>query len=528
MPSRGAQRRIEQRRKNFLQRLRAQNDVEVYIPQVTIHTPVNNQNDLSPSNIVLPYLNAARTEDTTKETVLASIMLGACAAAYANQPRQQEPPQRSTQQTITTLPENNAYDIIHETFQHQLNDFKKTIDEWHEQYDFYGSYHLSRDHLEKRLHVTHDTIVYTSQSYTLSMPATAFLEEYGFKKHDYFTCYGNKVQRVLHQECIDLLEHTAQLPNSSPLYAYKKELAGCVDVARDYNQQGFSAKSLRVLDFCWSLLDYGKAIIEGVTDGIIGAVTDMVNHPIQTALCLVAGEYVLAYQLTKVLFDVAEIGIISLINSEEGSTRWHDYIAPINQLIGAIATKQLSLRGCIKGTAKFATCLKTQNMLLSNAGSFCAKVKNKALEFAKNNPLVKPAQYLATPEGFVLKMVGCGIDNKKFSGASATQGLKREIVLPKVKTYEQASNKALEIIGNIDPHTGTKHVGNVGIGEGKIVGKRWYNGKVLMRLDWDQTKGPHINIDDYRVGKGLKGIKIAIPFEGNLKTVESLLRHLQR
>lgn len=165
----------------------------------------------------------------------------------------------------------------------------------------------------------------------------------------------------------------------------------------------------------------------------------MVNHPVQTALCLVAGEYVLAYQLSKVLFDVAEIGIISLINPQEGSARWYDYVAPITQLVDAIAIKQLSLRDCIKGTAKFATCLKTQNMLLSNAGSFCSKAKNKALEFAKNNPLVTPAHYLATPEGFVLKMAG-GIDKRKnhFDQFSKKRS---NLSSQKVKNIGQKGNK---------------------------------------------------------------------------------------
>lgn len=257
-PSHGAQRRIEQRRNNFHKRLQEQDDVEVYIPHI-INTPVNNENDLSHSSIFLPYLNTVSAEDTHKKTALATMMLGTCVAACINQSQRQEPPhffpEHITQQTQATLPENNSHDVIHQTFQHQLDDFKKTIDEWHEQYEFYDAYNLPRKHLEKRLQVTHDTIVYSYQSYTLSAHVTALLEEYGFNNHDYFRCYGNKAQRVLHQECIDILEYTATLPNSSPLHAYKKELVGCVDVARDYNQQGFSAKSSRVLDFCWSLLE---------------------------------------------------------------------------------------------------------------------------------------------------------------------------------------------------------------------------------------------------------------------------------
>lgn len=104
---------------------------------------------------------------------------------------------------------------------------------------------------------------------------------------------------------------------------------------------------------------------------------------------------------------------------------------------------------------------------------------------------------------------------------------KREIILPKVKTYEQARNQALEIIGEVDVHTGEKIIGRIGIGKGKVVGRRWHNGKVTMRLDYDPNKGPHINVTDYRVAKGVDGKSIAIPFEGTIEIVQALLKPLQ-
>ena len=41
---------------------------------------------------------------------------------------------------------------------------------------------------------------------------------------------------------------------------------------------------------------------------------------------------------------------------------------------------------------------------------------------------------------------------------------KREQVLAPVETYEQARNKALEIIGDVDPHTAEPHIGTLGVG----------------------------------------------------------------
>ena len=47
-------------------------------------------------------------------------------------------------------------------------------------------------------------------------------------------------------------------------------------------------------------------------------------------------------------------------------------------------------------------------------------------------------------------------------------------------------------------------------------------------MDYDPNKGAHINIEDFRVSKGSKSTKIAIPFDGYEKIFQSLLRHLNK
>lgn len=117
-------------------------------------------------------------------------------------------------------------------------------------------------------------------------------------------------------------------------------------------------------------------------------------------------------------------------------------------------------------------------------------------------------------------------DKNKNSKDNEKESVKREKVLDSVDTYEQARNKALEIIGEVDPHTVEPHIGRIGVGKGKITGVDWHDGKVTLRLDWDPNKGPHINITDYRRGWGSSGRSVAIPFKGDLDLVKSLLRHL--
>ncbi|SIR57235.1 hypothetical protein [Priestia flexa] len=121
---------------------------------------------------------------------------------------------------------------------------------------------------------------------------------------------------------------------------------------------------------------------------------------------------------------------------------------------------------------------------------------------------------------------GVGTKVRDESGKGIGKG---EQVLDKVKTYEQARNKVLDLVGdsgpNSQPYTGTL---KSNAGYGQVVGRQSADGKVRWRLDYDPNKGPHINIEDFRNGKGANARKIAVPFEGNESTFKSLLKHLNR
>ena len=54
------------------------------------------------------------------------------------------------------------------------------------------------------------------------------------------------------------------------------------------------------------------------------------------------------------------------------------------------------------------------------------------------------------------------------------------------------------------------------------------DGKVRWRLDYDPNKGIHINIEDFRNGKGPNAAKIAIPFQGDENLFKSLIKNLNR
>jgi hypothetical protein len=226
--------------------------------------------------------------------------------------------------------------------------------------------------------------------------------------------------------------------------------------------------------------------------------------------------------MCRVAYDVAEIGVQTLVDPEKGAQQWSAYIAPVTQLVDAIQNRQITLRDAIKGTTQFAVQIKAENKLLGGLGKLFKGVQSKALDFVQKNPLATPKEYAATPEGVLLRAT----NNAHSTAPEFNNGIKREQIYPKVATYEQARNKALEIIGEVDPHSGAPHIGRMGVCKGKISGRAWHGDKVLLRLDYDPTKGPHINVTDYRKGKGMNGISVMIPFEGSEQNVGVLLEHL--
>jgi hypothetical protein len=186
-------------------------------------------------------------------------------------------------------------------------------------------------------------------------------------------------------------------------YGHQEALVDCIDAAREYNQVGLVHKASVITDFCWALLNYGSAVAEGAACGLIGAVRDMVEHPIQTVACVVAGEYVLAYQLCKVVSNVADIGITALHNPSRAREKWNDYIESINNIISAIKNREMTCRDTIKMGTAVTVGLIAQSKLLGGLSKFYTITKNTVLAFAQNNSSFTPQQYMQTPEGLLLR-----------------------------------------------------------------------------------------------------------------------------
>ena len=134
---------------------------------------------------------------------------------------------------------------------------------------------------------------------------------------------------------------------------------------------------------------------------------------------------------------------------------------------------------------------------------------------------------LAQVAGTSAAGIAAGIGKAK---AGSQTGNRIEQILKPEKSWEGARNKALSIVGNLGSDS-KPVIGRleVSAGNGKVIGRQSNDGKIGWRVDYDPEKGTHINIWDYSQGKGPgKAIKQVVPFEGNEKSFETILKQLNR
>jgi len=107
-------------------------------------------------------------------------------------------------------------------------------------------------------------------------------------------------------------------------------------------------------------------------------------------------------------------------------------------------------------------------------------------------------------------------------------GRGREITLPQSSSYEQARNKALDLLGEVDPATRNPLYGTLerSAGYGKVIGFTTRVNGVWkqFRIDYDPAKGPHFNV---QVGRGATAQKWAVPWQGTEADFIKYLKRLQ-
>ncbi|MFL0185004.1 polymorphic toxin-type HINT domain-containing protein [Tenacibaculum maritimum] len=107
--------------------------------------------------------------------------------------------------------------------------------------------------------------------------------------------------------------------------------------------------------------------------------------------------------------------------------------------------------------------------------------------------------------------------------------LGKELPVKGYKHFEQARNIALELVGDLGAEA-RNTVGRLkkAYGHGKIIGRESKDKLVRWRIDYDPVKGAHINVEDFRGGKGKKALKYSIEFEGGEKAYKKLIDNLNK
>ncbi len=295
---------------------------------------------------------------------------------------------------------------IRNTFNDHLAVIKSESQSWNDLSDITREYSLSYEHLDKRnsaLEAMNNVgAVYTQSNYELSTPIGGIISEFNYNPNTFTTNYGNQLQQVVHTECIDILGRTAQLNLDDCLYGYRGDFVDCIDASREFNQLGLTHKSTAINDFCWTMLDIGQAMGKGACLGVYYAAYDLATHPFQTGLCLLAGQYVLAYQACKIAYAVADIAITSCYDKRTAYEKLDSYLAPVDALLTQFEKGVSAAQ--IAGTAtQVAVGYYAQGRMLKGLNSIYSKARVKAVDFIKRYPQAEPELFLTTPEGMLLK-----------------------------------------------------------------------------------------------------------------------------
>ena len=314
-------------------------------------------------------------------------------------------------------------------------EFQEEAFEWQQLCLLYQQYEYGNTaRLERRLKALQDIanngFSYQNQTYTLNANSMSALNEASYDHEAYGSCYGNQLQQVMHQECIELVEQTALLQNDSPLRPYKESFMACIDAIREYNQSGSTKNACQVADLYWALFDYhnksleafragtraviyeivthpveyGSAIAEGALAGTLGVINHAIEHPIQTAGWVFFGEYLAAYYLGKALGVVGCHSVIATIDPEQAKDDWNEFLKPVEQFLDGIEKRQITLRDVIRGGSATAAGFITQGKLLNGLGKIVRRAKDNAIKLLETQ-VMSPKKYISTPEGLIVKII---------------------------------------------------------------------------------------------------------------------------
>jgi hypothetical protein len=233
------------------------------------------------------------------------------------------------------------------------------------------------------------------------------------------TCYGSQLQQALHQECLSLLGACDTFNNTNSLDMFKEGCTDLVRAAMGYNHQGDFIHSARIADFCWAMVDYStivgnvalqtsKAVLKGIVAGSCAALVTVALGAAFGELCVVATVCCLTWTAGSVMYD--------LYADPEGTlTSWEK------------TCRELTPYDVIEEATAFGVSMLAPNLFSRGISKLGNSLKRGAKNFLKKNPTANLVDYMATPEGVVLKgALGKAVE-KGEQGLASEQELKNAI-----------------------------------------------------------------------------------------------------
>jgi hypothetical protein len=274
----------------------------------------------------------------------------------------------------------------------------------------------------------------TTKQYTVSETVTSALAAFDCDITQLRTHIGNAYQQLLHQELLTIAETATHINQGSPLFFQQETFFACAASAFEYNKVGSAYEATQIADFCWALLDYGGAVLEGAITGASAALLYATTHPFETTATVFAGQYILAYQLSRLLYDVAKISLTATYDADAASQEWETLTQPITDLYDALTAAEVTVRDKIKMASTIATSFYAQAKLIGGLQKFCGGMLKQVNFFRQNNPPATPQEYLATTESLLYK-----------ASIDTTSGGQKPSMLPTLSNIkEEVFNKALE------------------------------------------------------------------------------------
>ncbi|MGE0009581.1 MAG: polymorphic toxin type 35 domain-containing protein [Candidatus Babeliales bacterium] len=171
----------------------------------------------------------------------------------------------------------------------------------YQQIEVYDDIHAltPRQYRVKRTEALHDCLtgnqIWQEQTYQITHEAFCLMQEECIEVTAYPTCYGNQIQRVLHQEFVDILNGAGSLRYQQD-YNYKpiaSTLTRFAHAGHVHNQRGRVADAFSFADFCHGLYkltlqvkeitcDIGAAVGRGAAKGGVNYANKLL-HPFDAA-----------------------------------------------------------------------------------------------------------------------------------------------------------------------------------------------------------------------------------------------------